>query len=53
MTSNDEDLLPANYQKHKKNMVDGIKEKRNYPLKHLKKAKKSFRVKQSMVIIFK
>lgn len=27
MTSNDEDLLPANYQKHKKNMVDGIKKK--------------------------
>ena len=27
MTSNDEDLLPANYQKHKKNMLDGIKKK--------------------------
>lgn len=29
MTSNDEDLLPVNYQKHKKNMVDGIKNKYN------------------------
>lgn len=29
MTSDDEDLLPANYQKHKKNMVDGIKKKYN------------------------
>lgn len=27
MTSNDEDLLPENYQKHKKNMLDGIKKK--------------------------
>lgn len=27
MTSDDEDLLPANYQKHKKNMLDGIKKK--------------------------
>ena len=27
MTSNDEDLLPANYQEHKKNMLDGIKKK--------------------------
>lgn len=24
---NDEDLLPENYQKHKKNMLDGIKKK--------------------------
>lgn len=29
MTRDDEDLLPANYQKHKKNMVDGIKKKYN------------------------
>ena len=34
MTNNDEDLLLANYQKHKKNMLDGIKKKRNYPLTH-------------------
>lgn len=27
MTNNDEDLLPANYQKHKKDMLDGIKKK--------------------------
>ena len=27
MTKNDEDLLPENYQKHKKNMLDGIKKK--------------------------
>lgn len=27
MTSNDEDLLPANYQKHKKNMLNSIKKK--------------------------
>lgn len=27
MTSNDKDLLPENYQKHKKNMLDGIKKK--------------------------
>lgn len=27
MTSNDEDLLPINYQKHKKNILDGIKKK--------------------------
>ena len=27
MTRNDEDLLPENYQKHKKNMLDGIKKK--------------------------
>lgn len=27
MTSNDEDLLPENYQKHKKNMLDSIKKK--------------------------
>ena len=27
MTSNDENLLPTNYQKHKKNILDGIKKK--------------------------
>ena len=27
MTSNDEDLLPENYQKHKKNMLNSIKKK--------------------------
>lgn len=27
MTSNDEDLLPINYQKHKKNILDDIKKK--------------------------
>ena len=27
MTSNDEGLLPENYQKHKKNMLDSIKKK--------------------------
>ena len=27
MTSNDEDLLPINYQKHKKNILDSIKKK--------------------------
>ena len=27
MTSNDEGLLPENYQKHKKNMLDDIKKK--------------------------
>ena len=27
MTSNDEDLLLENYQKHKKNMLDDIKKK--------------------------
>ena len=27
MTSNDEDLLPENYQKHKKNILDCIKKK--------------------------
>lgn len=27
MTSNDENLLPENYQKHKKNMLDSIKKK--------------------------
>ena len=27
MTRNDEDLLPENYQKHKKNILDGIKKK--------------------------
>ena len=25
MTNNDEDLLPANYQKHKKDMLDALK----------------------------
>ena len=27
MSNNDEDLLPINYQKHKKNMLDSIKKK--------------------------
>ena len=27
MSNNDEDLLPGNYQKHKKNMLDSIKKK--------------------------
>ena len=27
MTSNDENLLPENYHKHKKNMLDSIKKK--------------------------
>ena len=36
MSNNDEDLLPGNYQKYKKSMLDGVKKKRNYLLTRLK-----------------